>query len=127
MLCENDDKVVVTDGPSGTNIELTPSNTTVLRDSSLSINCTTDANPMAHVFQFYLNDAYIGNSSSGVFTVTVTADGAYTCVPVNTVGKEENATVVISTVCKCNPRSHYIWCSNIDFHIFLFIQLLFTF
>ncbi|XP_068686462.1 hemicentin-1-like isoform X2 [Montipora foliosa] len=85
-------------GPSGTNMELTPSNTTVLRDSSLSINCTTDANPMAHVFQFYLDDACIGNSSSGVFTVTVAADGAYTCVPVNTVGKEENATVVIRTV-----------------------------
>ena len=43
-----------------------------------------------------------------MYTVTVTAGGAYTCVPVNTVGKEENATVVISTVCKCNPRCHYI-------------------
>ncbi|XP_068732589.1 neural cell adhesion molecule 2-like isoform X2 [Montipora capricornis] len=85
-------------GPSGTTIELTPSNTTVLRGSSLSINCTTDANPMAHVFEFYLDDVYIGNSSSGMYNVTVSADGAYTCVPVNTVGKEENATVVISTV-----------------------------
>ena len=108
MACENDDNVVVTDGPSGTAIELTPSNTTVLRRSSLSINCTTDANPIAHVFQFYLDDVYIGNSSSGVFNVTVTADGAYTCVPVNTVGKEQNATVVITTVGKCSPRSHYI-------------------
>ncbi|XP_068685500.1 hemicentin-1-like [Montipora foliosa] len=93
-------------GPSGINIELTPSNTTVLRDSSLSINCTTDANPMAHVFQFYLDDVYIGNSSSGVYNVTVTADGAYTCVPVNTVGKEENATVVISTVDAPSVKVH---------------------
>ncbi|XP_068746696.1 peroxidasin homolog [Montipora capricornis] len=93
-------------GPSGTTIELSPSNTTVLSGSSLSINCTTDANPMAHVFQFYLDDVYIGNSSSGVYTVTVTADGAYTCVPVNTVGKEENATVVISTVYAPSVKVH---------------------
>ena len=91
---------IITDGPSGTTIELTPSNTTILRGSSLSLNCSTHANPMAHVFKFYLDDVYIGNSSSGVFNVTVTTDGAYTCVPVNTVGKEENTTVVISTVGK---------------------------
>ena len=116
MFCENDDVVVVvggvTDGPSGTTIELTPSNTTVLRGSSLSIKCSTDANPMAHVFQFYLDDIYIGNSTSGLYNVTVTADGGYTCVPFNTVGKEQNATVVIRTVGKWNRHSHYICCKN---------------
>ena len=115
MFCENDDIVVVvgvTDGPSGTTVELTPSNTTVLRGSALSINCSTDSNPIAHVFQFYLDDVYIGNSTTGVYNVTVTANGAYTCVPVNTVGKEENATVVISTVGKWNRHSHYICCKN---------------
>ena len=116
MFCENDDIVVVvvgvTDGPSGTTVELTPSNTTVLRGSSLSINCSTDSNPMAHVFQFYLDDIYIGNSTSGVYNVTVTADGAYTCVPLNTVGKEQNATVVIRTVGKWNRHNHYICCKN---------------
>ena len=116
VLCENETVVlVVKDGPSGTSMELSPSNRTVLRGSSLSINCSTDANPMAHVFQFYLDDIYIGNSSSGVYNVTVTADGAYTCVPVNTVGKEQNATVVISTVGMWNPHSLYIiWCNKID-------------
>ncbi len=77
-----------------------PTNTTVLRDAAVSLKCTTVANPDAHIYHFYLNNNLIGNSSSGVFNVTVKADGVYTCVPVNTVGTGENDTVSITAVGK---------------------------
>ena len=70
----------------------------MLRDSNISLDCSTDANPDAHVYHFYLNDSLIGNSNSGVFNTTVMTDGVYTCVPVNTVGTGENATVSITVV-----------------------------
>ena len=66
----------------------------------MSLNCSTDANPDVHVYQFYFNDAYIGNNSSGMFNVTVDADGVYSCVPVNTVGTSHNASVSFTTVGK---------------------------
>ena len=78
-----------------------PQNTTVLRGATVSIKCTTDANPDAHIYHFYLNDNLIGNSSSGVFNTTVMADGVYTCVPINTDGTGDNATVSITAVGKC--------------------------
>ncbi|XP_078379808.1 hemicentin-1-like isoform X8 [Oculina patagonica] len=84
--------------PASTMITTLPSNTTLLRDAAVSLKCTTVANPAAHIYHFYLNNNLIGNSSSGVLNVTVKADGVYTCVPVNTVGKGDNATVSISAV-----------------------------
>lgn len=84
---------------------LTPSNTTVLRGSTVSLNCTTDANPNAHVYQFYFNDTLIGNSSSGMFNVNVDADGVYSCVPINTVGPGQNATVSITAVGKSSAAA----------------------
>ena len=86
------------DAPSSTNLITVPNNTTLLRDSNISLDCSTDANPDAHVYHFYLNDSLIGNSNSGVFNTTVMTDGVYTCVPVNTVGTGENATVSITVV-----------------------------
>ena len=82
-----------------------PKNTTVLRDAILSLKCTTDANPDAHIYHFYLNDNLIGNSSSGVFNTTVMEDGVYTCVPINTDGTGDNATVSITAVGKCKHIS----------------------
>ena len=88
----------IIDGPFNTVLSTTPSNTTVLRGSAVSLNCSTDANPDAHVYQFYFSSGYIGNSSSGVFTVTVDKDGVYTCVPINTASTGHNATVSVTTV-----------------------------
>ena len=64
----------------------------------MSLTCSTDANPDADVYQFYFNDSLIGNSSSGVFNVTVDKDGVYSCVPINKVGTGHNATVSITSV-----------------------------
>ena len=82
-----------------------PQNSTVLHDATVSLKCTTDANPDAHIYHFYLNDSLIGNSSSGVFNTTVMADGVYTCVPINIGGTGDNATVSIITVGKCKQTS----------------------
>ena len=53
-----------------------PTNTTMLHGSTVSLNCSADANPLVHVYQFHLNDTIIDNSSSGVFNITVDADEA---------------------------------------------------
>ena len=71
----------------------------------MSLNCVTDANPAAHVYQFYLNDSLITNSSSGVLNITVDTDGVYTCVPINKVGTGHNATVSITMVGKFSASS----------------------
>ena len=92
--------IFVTDLPTGTSMSADPANTTLLRESKLVLNCSTDANPDAHIYHFYFNGNLIGNSSSGVFNTTVMADGVYTCVPVNTVGSGDNATVHITAVGK---------------------------
>ena len=72
----------------------------MLRGSTVSLNCSTDANPVAHVYQLYFYDAIIGNSSLGVFNITVNAGGVYTCVPINKVGPGRNATISITMVGK---------------------------
>ena len=88
------------DLPSDTALTTTPTNTTVLHGSTVSLNCSTDANPAAHVYQFYFNNSFINNSISGVLNITVDTDGVYTCVPINTVGTGRNATVSITVVGK---------------------------
>jgi len=87
------------DAPDAATLTTVPSNTTLLRDSIMSLNCQTNASPEAE-YHFYLNGKPIGNSTSGVFSVAVVADEVYTCVPVNTVGTGNNATVSISVVGK---------------------------
>ena len=67
----------------------------------MTLNCTTDASPEAE-YHLYFNGASIGNSSSGVFNVTVVSDGVYTCVPINTAGNGDNATVNVTAVGKYN-------------------------
>ena len=86
------------DAPSDTNLITVPSNTTLLRESNISLDCSTEANHAAHIYHFYLNDNPIGNSSSGVFNTTVMVDGVYTCVPINTVGTGDNDSVSITVV-----------------------------
>ena len=79
-----------------------PTNTTVLHNTVMMLNCTTDANPDAHTYHFYFNGNLIGNSSSGVFNITVKEDGEYTCVPVNSLGAGSNASVSITSVVECD-------------------------
>ena len=82
-----------------TTLTTVPSNRTLLRGSIMTLNCATDATPEAEYY-FYFNGNSIGNSDSGVLSVTVKADGVYTCVPINTVGTDNNATVNVTAVGK---------------------------
>ncbi len=85
------------DAPGRTSLTTVPSNRTLPRGSIVSLNCGTDASPKAEYY--FLNyGTSVGNSSSGVLNVTVEEDGVYTCVPINTVGKGDNATVSITAV-----------------------------
>ena len=52
------------------------------------------------MYQLYVDDTVIGNSSDGLFNVTVNADGAYTCVPINKVDAGSNVTVNFTMVGK---------------------------
>ena len=91
----------------------------MLSGATLQLSCKTDANPNAHVYQFYLNGSFIGNSSSGVFNVTVKADGVYVCVPINTVGMGNNASISITTVGEfyCSQIILTVNCNNV--HLFV--------
>ena len=65
----------------------------------MSLNCETNASPEAE-YHFYFNGKPVGNSTSGVFNVKVEADGVYTCVPINTLGTGDNASVDVTAVGK---------------------------
>ena len=91
-------RYLLVDAPSNTSLITVPNNTTLLRGSIISLDCSTDASPDAHIYHFFLNDNLIGNSSSGVFNTTLMADGVYICVPVNTVGTGDKASVDITVV-----------------------------
>ena len=98
----------------------------MLRDRTVSLNCSTDANPDAHTYHWYLNGNLTGahtyhwylngnltgNSNSGVFNITVKEDGEYTCVPENKVGTGSNASVGITAVCEFHIRFSPILCSQ---------------
>ena len=77
-----------------------PTNTTVLRGSTLSLDCNTDANPAANMFFFYYNGNPVGNNPSGVLNHPVQDDGVYMCVPINDVGAGDNVTVSVVVVGK---------------------------
>ena len=79
-----------------------PTNTTVLCDSAMSLSCNADANPIVLTYHFFFNGNLIGNSSSGVFNITVKEDGEYTCVPVNSLCAGSNASVSITSVGECD-------------------------
>lgn len=72
----------------------------------MSLNCETNVSPEGE-YHFYFNGQSIGNSTSGVFNVTVEADGVYTCVPFNTVGTGDNGTVSIIVVGKLTSIFKY--------------------
>ena len=112
----------IADPATNTSITTTPSNTTVLRGSTVSLNCSTDANPDANVYQLYLKNDYIGNSSSGVFNVTVDKDGVYTCVPINEVGSGHNTTVSMTTVGESRNKTILLNESNSCMQNFLWLK-----
>ena len=88
------------DKPYGTN--LTSTHSKACLNDSVTLTCTTDANPPAHEYRFYLNDQLAHTSSSGVYQFAVPQSGnnTYKCEPKNSVGYGVNATVIIPTKSK---------------------------
>ena len=72
------------------------------------------------MYQLYIDDTIIGNSSDGLFNITVNADGAYTCVPMNKVDTGSNVTVNFTVVGKKTM-------DNVNFSVLnLYLLLLFS-
>ena len=69
------------------------------RNSPLTLTCETSASPEAE-FHLYFNGSLNKTSASGMFRIIVKANGVYTCVPINTVGTGENASVSVTAVGK---------------------------
>ena len=86
------------DLPTSLALSTTPANTTLLHGTTLELNCKADANPDPHLFHFQFNGNLIGNISTGVFNTSAEKDGVYTCVPENSVGTGDNATISITVV-----------------------------
>ncbi|CAH3162624.1 unnamed protein product, partial [Pocillopora meandrina] len=95
--CKYVGKIVIHYAPGGTKLISVPKNTTVLRQSLLTLTCQTDGSPEAK-FHLYFNGRLIKTSGSGIFHVSVMSDGSYTCVPFNKVGVGENASVIVAAV-----------------------------
>ena len=87
------------DAPTGTKLISVPRNATVLRKSLLSLICQTDGSPEIE-FCLYFNGRLIKTSESGIFHVSVTSDGSYTCVPINRGGVGKNASVSVAAIGK---------------------------
>ena len=87
------------DAPDRATLTTVPSNRTLLHDGIMTLKCSADASPEAE-YHFYFNGESIGTSTSGVFNVSVEADGVYKCVPVNTEGTGDSATVDVTVVGK---------------------------
>ena len=87
------------DAPAGTKLISVPKNTTVLRQSLLSLTCQTNGSPEAE-FYLYFNGRLIKINGSGICHVSVMCDGSYTCVPINKVGTGKNANVIVAAVGK---------------------------
>jgi hypothetical protein len=87
----------IVDNPYQTNLTSTLSKACV--NDSVTLDCTTNANPPAHEYRFYLNDQLAHTSISGVYQLNVPQAGnnTYTCEPKNTVGSGQNATTFISS------------------------------
>ena len=98
--------ICIVDRPSSSSITAIPCNNTLLRGSTVSFTCTTDANPPANMSHFYFKGSLIESNSYGVFNRTVENDGLFTCVPINTVGTGDNATVNVTVVGESVNRPH---------------------
>jgi len=86
-----------TDKPRNTKLE--NSHTRTCLNDSVTLSCTTYANPPVQEYRFYINDQVVHTSGSGVYQFLIPQSGnnTYTCEPKNTIGYGDNASVTIAT------------------------------
>ncbi|XP_031568095.1 immunoglobulin superfamily member 10-like [Actinia tenebrosa] len=75
--------------------------TDVILGRKLVLNCTSSALPKANQFHFYRNGSFLKNVTDGLLSVdniTSTKSGEYKCIPSNTLGDGDPATVMINVL-----------------------------
>ena len=80
---------------SGPNISAVPF------DTEITFNCTSHARPDVQEYWFYKENETLGSSETGVFRFVVKETGSYSCAPVNSVGKGEEAAISIGVDGRC--------------------------
>ena len=80
---------------SGPNISAVPFG------SEITFNCTSHARPDVQEYSFYKEQETLGSSETGVFLFVIEEPGSYSCVPVNSVGKGEEAAISIGVDGRC--------------------------
>lgn len=63
------------------------------------LTCTAVAKPTTINYQIYLNDAVVHNSTNGTMVINPVMnyhEGNYICVPINTVGADGNASLLLN-------------------------------
>ena len=86
-----------TDKPRNTTLLSSAVVDSVTANDSVTLNCSTDANPPAHVFSLYHEGSVITqNASFTIERVTWSDQGEYTCVPSNILGEGENASIALT-------------------------------
>ena len=79
--------------PYATKLSISEEN--VEEGEAVNLTCTAQANPEA-LYYFYADEKLLGNSSSGVYSVTsarLEDSGSYKCVPSNFLGEGPAASV----------------------------------
>ena len=76
----------------------------------LTLNCTTDAVPPAHLFKFTLNGNTLKNTSGvlKVNQVNTSHQGLYECTPYNILGAGEKAILNITVLGKKTSPSNNV-------------------
>ena len=64
-------------------------------DSSVKFNCTADSRPAVDEYRFYRDESLLGSNNTGIYHLQLQRSGLYSCVPVNSAGSGEKATLYI--------------------------------
>ncbi|XP_073228960.1 fibronectin type III domain-containing protein-like isoform X1 [Porites lutea] len=74
--------------------------------SEITFNCTSHARPDVQKYWFYKEQETLGFSETGVFRFVIKKPGSYSCAPVNSVGKGEEAAISIGVDGSPSPPSN---------------------
>ncbi|XP_048588097.1 hemicentin-1 isoform X9 [Nematostella vectensis] len=101
-------RVTITVNYKPINTQLATTKTSACVNDSITLNCTSEAQPAVHEYLFYRNGVHHQTSASGVLHLNppLAGDHVYTCVPNNTVGTGVNKTVQIAV--KAAPSITFI-------------------
>lgn len=67
---------------------------------SIELTCTTHAHPGADGFKFYRDDVLLGSNSIGFYNLTLERSAVYSCLPFNSIGDGERASLQINVMGK---------------------------